>query len=302
MDSAIKLKHKIASADNFIAQGKYLHAIQLYERMLVEFPQNQEVYYNLAQLYELSGNFNSSFNLLSKYLESNPNDVDMQLYYGQLLFKHEEWERAIEVFTKLVPEEKPLSQYFLGHAYLMIRDLEMSRISFLSFISLDADRELVFEAFVRLAKIELEMKDFEQALKYAKQSEIFFSSNWELYFIYANCYLQLGMDAHAITAIEKAIKLNPQPSELYELAGKIYLRTGDNTRAESNFKKYIELNESVSSETYSQLADACFKAKKIDSALDYYELALKIDPGNKSALMGVQNIHRNKKSSVSKDA
>ena len=302
MDSDIKLKHKLASVSSFKTQGKYLHAIQICEQLLNEYPNNADVHFELAELYELSGNLNSSFKILETYLENNPKDQDIRLFFGQLLFKHQVWEKTIKVFSQFIPEEKPLSLFFLGHAYFMIKDLEMARISFLSFLSLEADRELAFEAYISLAKIEIEMRDFEQALIYAKQSELFYSSHWELHLIYAKCYYQLGMDAHAVLAIEKAMKLNPKSVLTYEWAGKIFLRTGEYPKAEQYLMKFIESNELVSADTYTQLADACLKSRKIESALSYYEQALKIDPSNKYALTGVQNISGNNKSSLTKDA
>lgn len=302
MNSDIKLKHKLSSVANFKAQGKYLHAIQICEQLLNEYPNNADVHFELAELYELSGNLNSTFNVLEAYLENNPKDQDIRLFFGQLLFKHQVWEKAIKVFSQFVPEEKPLSLFFLGHAYFMIQDFEMARISFLSFLSLEADRELAFEAYISLAKIEIEMKDYEQALLYAKQSELFYDSHWELHFIYAKCYYQLGMNAHAVLAIEKAIKLNPKSVLPYEWAGKIFLRAGEYQKAENYLMKFIESNELVSADTYSHLADACMKSEKMESALNYYEQALKIDPNNKCALTGVQNISRSNKSSISKDA
>ena len=302
MDSNIKLKHKLASIANFKSEGKYLHAIQIAEQLLNEYPKSAEIHFELSELYELSGNINSTFNLLEKYLQNNPEDKNIRLFLGQYLFKHKMWDNAIKVFLQFVPEEKPISQFFLGHSYFMIKDYEMARISFLSYLSLEADRELAFESYIYLAKVEIEMKDFEQAISYAKQSELFFSSHWELHLIYANCYYHLGMDTHAVLSIEKAIKLNPNAVNLYELAGKIYLRVGEYLKAESYFKKFIDSNEEISAEVYSQLGEACKISNKLEWAQNYFELALKIDPNNKKAMLGMQNISQNNNLPMSKDA
>ncbi len=114
MDTDIRLKHKLTSAANYKSQGKYLHAIQICEQLLREFPGNPEIHFELAELYDLSGNLNSSFQLLETYLENNPEDKDVRLFYGQLLLKNKLWEKAIDIFSKLVPEEKPVSLFFLG--------------------------------------------------------------------------------------------------------------------------------------------------------------------------------------------
>lgn len=296
MDTDLKIKHKLNAAANFKVQGKYLHAIQLCEQLLSEFPNNSDIHFELAELYDRSGNLNSSFNLLETYLENNPDDKDVRLFFGQFLLKNQLWNKAIEIFSLLVPEEKPIVSFFLGYSYFMLKDYEMARINYLSFLSLKAERELTYESYIYLAKIEIELNDFEQALSYAKQSEILYSSYWELHLIYAKCYYNLGMDAHSILAIEKAIKLNPQGIDSYNWAGKIFLRTGDYLKAEKYFTKYVESVEEISSETYANLGEACLNSNKTKSALDYFELALKIDPDNKNALIGKRNISEKIKS------
>jgi len=302
LDTDLKIKHKLNTAANFKAQGKYLHAIQICEQLLSEYPNNPDIHFELAELYDLSGNLNSSFHLLETYLENNPEDKNVRLFFGQFLLKNQLWNKAIEIFSLLVPEEKPIVSFFLGYSYFMLKDFEMARINYLSFLSLKADRELTYESYIYLAKIEIELNDFEQALSYAKQSEILYSSFWELHLIYAICYYNLVMDAHAILSIEKAIKLNPKGILSYEWAGKILLRSGDYLKAEKYFTKYVESAEEISSETYSNLGEACLNSNKTKSALNYFDLALKIDPDNKNALIGKRNISEKFKSTLSNDA
>lgn len=302
MDIDLKIKHKLSTATNFKAQGKYLHAIQICEQLLSEYPNNPDIHFELAELYDLSGNLDSSFHLIETYLDNNPADKDVRLFYGQFLLKNQLWNEAIEIFSLFTHEEKPIVLFFLGYSYFMLKDYEMARINYLSFLSHKTDRELTYESYIYLAKIEVEMKDFEQALSYAKQSEILYSSFWELHLIYAMCYYNLGMDAHAILSIEKAIKLNPKGIASYEWAGKIFLRSGDYLKAEKHFTKYVESVEDISSETYANLGQACLNSNKTKSALNYFELALKIDPDNKNALKGKRNISEKYKSTLTGDA
>jgi tetratricopeptide (TPR) repeat protein len=301
LDIELLIKQKLTSAANFKAQGKYLHAIQICEKLLGEYPKRADIHLELAELYDLSGNIRSAFHLLDSYLDNNPEDKDVRIFYGQFLLKNQLWEEAIEVFSKLVPEEKPIVLFFLGYSYFMVRDFEMARINYLSFLSNKADGELSYESYIYLAKIEIELKDFEQALSYAKQSEILYSSFWELHLINAICYYNLGMDTHAVLSIEKTIKLNPKEIISYEWAGKIFLRLGEYLKAEKYFIKFVESAEEISSETFSDLGEACLNTNKTKSALNYFELALTIDPNNKNAMLGKKNISIKTKSGISQD-
>jgi tetratricopeptide (TPR) repeat protein len=94
---------------------------------------------------------------------------------------------------------------------------------------------------------------------------------------------------HAVTSVLKALRQNPNEATVYEWAGKIFLKNGEYLKAENNFIKHIDMVENPSSEIYSKLGETCLKNKKTNDALQYYELALKLDPLNKFAVEGKKN-------------
>jgi tetratricopeptide (TPR) repeat protein len=75
---------------------------------------------------------------------------------------------------------------------------------------------------------------------------------------------------------------------VYEWAGKIYFKIGDYLKAEKNLLRFIESIDNASSDTYNRLADVCLKREKAKDALNYYEIALKLDPGNTFAADGIK--------------
>jgi tetratricopeptide (TPR) repeat protein len=168
----------------------------------------------------------------------------------------------------------------------MLGEFELAKISFINFLSNSKQSELLHEAYIYLAKIEIKFKNYESTLSYAKKAEAMYSNYWELNQIYAETYYNLGMYAHAVNPVEKAIKLNPEAALPYELAGKIYLKLGDYLKAEKYFIKYIESIEDASSDIYTKLAEACMKAQKTKDALAYFDIAVKLDPENQTALEG----------------
>jgi len=93
------------------------------------------------------------------------------------------------------------------------------------------------------------------------------------------------MYSHSSSHIEKAIRLNKDNPELYEWAGKSALKNGDYVKAESYFLHFISISQ-ASSETYSYLGLACLNNKKPKDAINYFEMALTLDPQNEVALDG----------------
>jgi tetratricopeptide (TPR) repeat protein len=122
-----------------------------------------------------------------------------------------------------------------------------------------------------------------------KKAEVVYSDYWELNLINSIIYYNLGMYAHAVLPVEKAMSLNPGDNSSYEWAGRIYLKSGDYIKAEKYFLKHIDAVENPASDIYASLAEACFRNNKTEDAVLYYDVALKIDPQNIFAAEGKKN-------------
>ncbi len=286
MEAVFQLQHRLKTAREFEAQGKLLHAVQIYHLIIQDHPDLVEAYFDLADLYESLGNITPGIELLESLIEQNQDDKDVRLFLGQYLMRNSKWNEAIEVLSFIMPEEEPMVSFFLGYSHFMLEEYEIARLNFFNFIPKQKHSELLYEANLYLAKIEVKLKNFERALNYAKKTEELYSNFWELNFIYAECYYNLGMYAHAVNPIEKAIKLNPKENILSQLAGKIYMKHGDYLKAEKHFLEFIESIENVSSDDYTKLGEACLKASKAKDAINYFDVAIKLDPANKFAIEG----------------
>jgi tetratricopeptide (TPR) repeat protein len=289
MSERYQLDHKLKVAADYQAQGKYLHAIQLYNLIINENPEFTVVYFHLAELYEKMGNLTPAFDLLYELLDNDPENNEARLFLGQLLLRNSKWEEAIEILSLILPEENHIVAFFLGYSHFILKEHEMAKINFLTYISFNEQTELLHEANLYLAKIEIELGNFESALTYAKKTDIIYSDFWELNLIYGIIYYNLGMFAHGIVPIEKAIRLNPKEASSYEWGGKIYLKLGDYLKAEKLFLKYIEHMDNVSSDIYAKLGEACLNASKTKEAISYFDVALKLDPENIFAMKGKEN-------------
>lgn len=288
-ETRFKIDHKLKQAGDYQASGKYLHAIQVYNSLIAEYPEHTDAYLNLADLYELLGKIQPAIDLLKNYLISYPDSREVRLYLGQFLLRNSMWEESNEVLSYILPEEEPIVLFFMGYSHYMLDEYDLAKINLLNFISVEEQSELLHEAYLYLAKIEIELTNFESALSFAKKAELLYGNFWELNLIFAISYFHLGMYAHALLPVEKAKKLNPNDASVREWAGKIYLKSGDFLKAEENFLKYIELSEEATSEIYASLGEACYQAKKPKDAILYFDMALKLDPDNKLALSGKKN-------------
>jgi len=285
-EQRIKYKLKLASA--FVAEGKNLHAIQIY-KSLIEETQREDVYYMLAELYEDMKFIDSGEKILRDLLEAGKDKTGICMYVGQYFLRNAKWIEAIEVLNS-ISQLVHSSNFLIGYSYLMLNQFELSKEYFTKYISSDEKSELNQEANIYLAKIEYELNDYNSALNYAKSAQFVYSDFWELNLILAKVYYSLDMITHAVTPIEKALKLNPKDVVVLEFAGKIYFKLEDFNKAERYFSECIEHSGEISAEIYTLLAKSFVKQKKYSEAELFFTLALQVDPEYQSAIAGKANL------------
>lgn len=286
-----EFEYKIKLVGNFLSEGKKLHAAQLLYSLLDENP-SDDLYYQLAELYEEMGFTESGINILNELLDSKPDDNEVKLFIGQYLLRNSHWVNAIEILNEVDKKLSPDVDFLIGYSYLMLKDYELSGDYFRNYLNSASNHELKQEANIYLAKIEFELQHFDEALSFAKSAEFIYSEFWELNLILAKVYYNLGMLTHAISPIQKAIKLNPDEPSVYEYAGKIYFKLEEFRKAEECFSKFIETNDEISAEVYTLLARTYIKLSKLNEAGLFFELALQIDPAYIPAINGKKELER----------
>jgi tetratricopeptide (TPR) repeat protein len=293
-------QHRIKAAKDFESQGQYLHAIQIYLVLIEDYPDQTESYVNLADVYQIVGQKESAERILGSIIKRKPNNHELSIYFAQFLMQNKEWNRALDKLSALSSED-PFVCYLTGYNYFMQKKPEKAKIYFLRFIISDEEPELIHEAYLFLAKIEIELKQYKGALKYAKKAEIMYNDFWELYLIYAKIYYSLQMYTHSSESILEGIKLNPDETQLYEWAGKIQIKLNNFLKAKKYFEKHIDMKESITSDDYFYLAEACFRSGELKEALNYFDTAIKLDPGNSLALKGYEKTNNILNNTIASD-
>lgn len=287
-EERIKFKLKLVSA--FISEGKNLHAVQVL-KYLAEETGREDIYFQLAELYEDMGFVDAGINVLTDLTQLKVNNNDINLYFGQYLLRNSKWNEAVKVLNDIV-NSTPAALFLIAYSYMMMNEFELAKEYFSKFILSDEKNDLKQEANLYLAKIEYELHNYDSALNYATNAQFLYSEFWELNLILAKVYYSLDMFTHAVNPIQKAIKLNPKDASVQEFAGKIYFQLQDYKKAEKFFSEFIELSSDISAEIYTLLAKSFVKQRKIEEANLFFDLALKIDPAYLPAIAGKGNLNK----------
>ncbi len=112
--SKMEIDYKIKTAKEYEAEGKFLHAIQVYNSIIDEYPEITEPYFNLALIYERIDKINTAVELLRELLESDVHNREVRLFLGQMLLKNHKWDNAVEVLSFIMPDEEPVVSFLPG--------------------------------------------------------------------------------------------------------------------------------------------------------------------------------------------
>lgn len=88
---------------------------------------------------------------------------------------------------------------------------------------------------------------------------------------------EMGRYKESIESLQRALDLDSECPELYNLLGNCYYKLGDYESAINSFIKALELNPG-SAIDYANIATNYLKMGKRDEAINYYKIALSIDP------------------------
>ena len=103
---------------------------------------------------------------------------------------------------------------------------------------------------------------------------------------YGNFLYFLPRYKSAIKHLKKAIAINPELSQPYNMLGYSYRQLGDFDEAEKYFKRYIELIQNDPN-PYDSYAELLLKKGEFEESIKYYRRALEIQPKYIASIIGI---------------
>ena len=201
---------------------------------------------------------------------------------GDFLFMAEDYERAIEAFSKAI-ENDP--KYATAYQY---RAIAYSAIGFNELALVDINRFIKLKPKSKRSILSTLGGIYEGQKKYQKAIETFneyikLYPNESLgYSRLGGIYVELGDFKKAIFYYSKAVKLEPDDFHIYFNRGNIYLATYNYGQALDDYNKAIELNPTIG-DFYFNRALVFLKLNNYQQAINDYTKLIEIDPTNATA-------------------
>jgi protein O-GlcNAc transferase len=128
-----------------------------------------------------------------------------------------------------------------------------------------------------LGIINLELEQYDSAVKYIKKALQIKPKNAQAYFHLGNALRGKDQTEEVMSCYRKAIELNPAYSEVYNNIGNILQEKGQVNEAITYYQKAIENDKSLP-DSYYNLGNAFQEIEQFDDAKAWYQKAIELDP------------------------
>ncbi len=273
------LSDKLNFASNLEAEGNYLHAVQIYQKILL-VEENRKVILRLANLYEKMNHSEKVISMISEYLQNNPNDFEVKEVFAQFLLRINKPEYLISNY--LDDDISPMLTYYCAIAYLKLKDNENALLYFKKVIEMKVENEYLIKSYFILIELQIQNQDFSNSLVNLQILEKKSDNLAEVYFLFTKVYFLKNQFYFAQDFWQKAKNNGCNKAEFLYLGGKIHLELKQYEEAEKWFELYLKYKKN-NSEIFSLLSYTNYRLENFEKAEKYLEKALKIDPNNKTA-------------------
>lgn len=250
-------KDKTETATKKMKKGDFDSAIQLLKDAIKYSQYYPEAYINLCTCYYYQNNFDEAEKACNTAIKLNPSNNKAQPFFilGQIAFKKEKFEKAIEFLQKAVAFDK--------------RNSKIHQILGLSYLRLNRNKE---------------------AIKSLKLATNYDTSSFQSFFFLANLQYKMGLFKDCQANYEKCLKLKPKYPVVYNKLATSYRSVKNYKKALSTYDRFLKIFPK-NMFAYLNKGELYILAGNPKGALKSYGKAIKINPKNASPYIAIGNIY-----------
>ena len=269
------------TAEEFYAAGNYNDAIEQLTKSVEIKPDFEEAYYLRAQANNNLGNPEKALEDLNRLLTLNAEDANYLLMAGQMSYKIENYDAAIDFANKAITEDKKLLEaYFLKtESYFAKKDFVQANSVATEAVMIKETPEALYFFGVSLYNIQ----QYEQSELALKDVILYEPQNIDGFIALARSQLQLKKYDAAVLSATEAINLNNQSADAYWVRSEVYRAQKKYSEAINDMSQ-IAMFQPNNAVVFFQRATYYFEFTQYQSAINDYSKVLSLEPENYIAL------------------
>ena len=274
--STIQLGKLMDQAHSLAEEGKYLHAIQLYNRLVNSGQPFRIPYLKLAALYAERGQLSAAVEILQRADNLFPLDAVIIERLGDYYLRMEEYDNAIGRYKKLAQMKLPQVHFSMGAAYYYKNNFKQAEEQFRLTLKYDPNFPKINET---LGELLLQRQQYTEAIDYLKKGISKNPENAVNHHLLGTAYGKIDDWKKAHKEFALAAELDPEQSAHWQMCGASLIQLKRFSEAEPYLHKALELFPQ-SIETLIGLSQVLSAKGEIELAMECLNKALGVDPKN----------------------
>ncbi len=264
-------------------QKESKQAFDLYKELSVLAPQNADVFKNLYDLCQKSGDKGGASVYLRKYLSLNPSDAVAQRNLGDLLYELKDQNGALAAYRAAIKLDPAIKGFYKRYAELVIAKGQQDEVIHVLSGAIRSG-EADVGTYTTLGMIYQKSNQNGKALEMYQKAMQMDPQNVDVLSALAECQAKTGDRNGAIITFEQVIMMNPKAENEYKELGDLYLKDGRNDQAISVYKKYLE-KVPTDQDVAKGVGMALYQKKQPQDAVKYFDLVKEKGAGDIDYLM-----------------
>ncbi|MBI4551254.1 MAG: tetratricopeptide repeat protein [Candidatus Latescibacteria bacterium] len=206
---------------------RFEEAVEAYRKATTLNPNSTDAWYQLGYIYWIAKQYANAVGPLMKSTELQPNHFESNLYLAQALNKTRRLSDSVPYFEKAASlNPKSLeSQEGLGDGLLAKGEYPKAAVAYQHAVDLDPNNaELLYK--LGWTQSQAGVADTVMAVKNLQKALSIDSTSVRPYIQLAAVFFQQGRYEETLPYLQKAIALQPDDANQYELLGRCYIRRG----------------------------------------------------------------------------
>lgn len=282
-------------ARGFAADGKWLHAIQVYRTILDEDPGTDDAVVELASAYAALGRLESAENLLLEHAGASERPEPFLFILGSILFRagripeaHRHFVRVMRVERQLDRHVRARLHYYMGAILADDHKWSVAEHHFRTVVHLEPAfpriHESIAEVLLRRGRLDDAATELSVALKEEPLS-------WTANYLSGLLATRRRAWEDALKSFTQAVDIDPSEPRGWHKCGEALLALRRLNDSERYLRKALELNPAMT-DAVVEFGYLALQRGDTEAAEELFERALQMDPGHRRAMAGVRSTGR----------
>ncbi|MEP0821913.1 MAG: tetratricopeptide repeat protein [Ignavibacterium sp.] len=295
MVDEITLSQMLEQARSFVDERKYLHAAQIYNRLTTLAPSMEAAWVELSHVYSELNQYDAAERVLQQASASTRDPNKILYLLGNLHQKTAAFDRALVSYKKLLFREKDLSRRLRSHLHFNIAicyfskgNLRLAETHFRKVKRIDPHFPKIHES---LGELLLRRGAVTESITVLRRAVALDPYSWIGHYLLGLAFAQVREWNQAYEEFVSAIEMDPNEPNGWHMCGEALLSLERYDEAEQYLRKALDLNPHLT-DAIANVGLLYMHRGDMDTAFECFERALALEPSNRKALEGKEQLVR----------